>query len=55
VIYTSVNRTSSGISVPAPPSQDLTQLLLAWRDGDQAALDLRRLARRYMELESARA
>jgi len=41
----------------APTSQPLTQLLLAWRQGDQAALEqlvplvyqeLRRLARRYM-------
>jgi len=43
--------------MPAPSSQPLTQLLLAWRQGDQAALEqlvplvyqeLRRLARRYM-------
>jgi RNA polymerase sigma factor (TIGR02999 family) len=41
----------------APSSQEITQLLLAWSDGDQAALDkltplvyaeLRRLARGYM-------
>ena len=42
-------------------SHEITQLLLAWSDGDQAALDklvplvydeLRRLARRYMNRES---
>ena len=42
-------------------SHEITQLLLAWNDGDQAALDklvplvygeLRRLARRYMNRES---
>jgi RNA polymerase sigma factor (TIGR02999 family) len=42
------------------PSPDLTQLLLAWNDGDRAALDrlmpvvydeLRRLARRFMRHE----
>ena len=42
------------------PSPDLTQLLLAWNNGDRAALDrlmplvydeLRRLARRYMRQE----
>jgi RNA polymerase sigma factor (TIGR02999 family) len=44
------------------PSPDLTQLLLAWNNGDRAALDrlmplvydeLRRLARRYMRQEDA--
>jgi len=45
-----------------PPSHDVTQLLLAWREGDQGALDrliplvhaeLRRLARSYMRRERA--
>ena len=44
----------------APPSQEVTQLLAAWSDGDQAALDqllplvereLHRLAHRYMSRE----
>ena len=44
------------------PQKDLTQLLLAWSDGDQAAFEqlvpliyeeLRRLARRYMARERA--
>ena len=44
----------------APSSHEVTQLLLAWSNGDQAALDrlvplvhgeLRRLARRYMVRE----
>jgi RNA polymerase sigma factor (TIGR02999 family) len=43
------------------PSQEITQLLLAWRSGDKAALDalmplvydeLRRLARRYMRRQN---
>jgi RNA polymerase sigma-70 factor, ECF subfamily len=43
-----------------PDKHELTQLLIAWSDGDQAALnkltplvyeELRRLARRYMSLE----
>src|SRR5579872_2228632 len=42
------------------PSQNVTQLLLAWRDGDEGAFDLlvpliydelHRLARRYMQRE----
>jgi RNA polymerase sigma-70 factor (ECF subfamily) len=46
----------------APSSQPVTQLLLAWRQGDQAALErlvplvyqeLRRLARRYMAAQRA--
>ena len=45
----------------APPPQDVTQLLIAWSDGDQAARDqlmsvvyeeLHRVARRYMRRES---
>lgn len=45
-----------------PASHEVTQLLLAWREGDRAALDrliplvhaeLRRLARRYMRQERA--
>jgi RNA polymerase sigma factor (TIGR02999 family) len=45
-----------------PSNQDVTQLLLAWRSGDEAALDklvplvyeeLRRLARLYMRRERA--
>lgn len=44
-----------------PPPHDVTQLLLAWSNGDQAARDrlmsvvyeeLHRLARRYMRRES---
>lgn len=44
-----------------PASQDVTQLLVAWSNGDQAALDkllplvntaLRQLARRYMRREN---
>jgi hypothetical protein len=45
-----------------PPAGDVTVLLKAWKDGDQAALDqlapvvhreLRRIARRYMRGERA--
>ena len=45
----------------SPASHDVTQLLVAWSDGDQAARDLlmsvvyeelHRLARRYMRKES---
>ena len=48
------------IQMTQPPTHELTQLLIAWSDGDQAALDkltplvyeeLRRLARRYMSRE----
>lgn len=44
----------------ASPSQDITELLMAWRDGDDSALEtlvpliyheLHRLARRYMQME----
>ena len=47
--------------MPAPSPQEVTQLLLAWGQGDRSALDqltplvydeLRRLARRYMRRES---
>ncbi len=47
---------------PSPPPHELTQLLLAWSEGDRAALDkllplvydeLRRLARHYMSRERA--
>ncbi|MBI3303705.1 MAG: RNA polymerase subunit sigma-70 [Deltaproteobacteria bacterium] len=46
--------------IPSPPSQDVTQLLVDWGNGNQAALDrliplvyteLRQLARRYMRRE----
>lgn len=48
--------------MPTSASHEVTQLLLAWNDGDQAALDrliplvhteLRRLARHYMRRERA--
>src|SRR5215831_21243459 len=48
------------LMVNSTPPPDLTQLLLAWNNGDRAALDrlmpvvydeLRRLARRYMRQE----
>src|SRR5262249_19930938 len=48
--------------VQKPPTQDVTQLLLAWNGGDQAALarlmplvhtELHRLARRYLRGERA--
>jgi RNA polymerase sigma factor (TIGR02999 family) len=48
------------IQMTQPPTHELTQLLIAWSDGDRAALDkltpivyeeLRRLARRYMSRE----
>jgi len=48
--------------VPAPASHEVTQLLLAWSEGDQGALEqlmplvyaeLRRLAKRYMRNERA--
>lgn len=48
--------------MPASPARDVTQLLLAWGEGDRAALDtlvplvyqeLRRLARHYMRGECA--
>jgi RNA polymerase sigma factor (TIGR02999 family) len=50
------------ILMSAPSSHEITQLLLAWRDGDQSALDklvplvdreLRRLAKSYMSRERA--
>jgi RNA polymerase sigma-70 factor, ECF subfamily len=46
--------------MPSPSASDVTQLLLAWSDGDQSALEklvplvhkeLQRLARRYMNRE----
>jgi len=46
--------------MPEPQSQEVTQLLAAWSDGDRSALDrllplvegeLRRLAHRYMSHE----
>jgi len=48
--------------MPTPPSHEVTQLLLAWSDGDRAALDqlvplvygeLRRLAKHYLRRERA--
>ncbi len=48
--------------MPAPASHEVTQLLLAWSEGDQGALEqlmplvyaeLRRLAKRYMRNERA--
>jgi RNA polymerase sigma-70 factor (ECF subfamily) len=53
-------RTISGGAMPEPSSNNITQLLLDWRNGDQAALEhlmpivydeLRRLARHYMVSE----
>jgi RNA polymerase sigma factor (TIGR02999 family) len=46
--------------VNVPPAHEITQLLIAWNDGDEAALDklvplvhdeLHRIARRYMAAE----
>ena len=48
------------MSTPTPPTQEITQLLAAWSDGDREALDrllplveseLHQLARRYMSRE----
>jgi len=48
--------------MPTPPSHEVTQLLLAWSDGDRAALDqlvplvygeLRRLAKHHLRRERA--
>ncbi len=48
--------------MPQPPAHDVTQLLIAWSDGDKSALDklmplvyeeLRRLAHHYMSRERA--
>ncbi len=47
--------------MPTPPSHQVTQLLLAWSDGDETALDelvplvyaeLHRLARHYLSIEN---
>src|ERR671923_306375 len=53
---------SAGIFFPIPEIQEVTELLLAWSEGDRAALErltplvyeeLRRLARSYMRGERA--
>ena len=53
--------TYANLKMDSPPAHDVTQLLIAWSDGDQAARDqlmavvyeeLHRVARRYMRRES---